>query len=974
MKRVVIRYVLLGLLLSPGLAPLPARGAADGAVLARLRVVGDEGAAAARGGIPIPRDLGVHDPAELGIARETRGADGTLRRTPLTVQWRVLSRWGGEVEDTTHAVRWVLADVDATPRDDLVLTRGGAVPAAGPSLGFETEDGVVLDDGRLELRVPRTRFAPLARTRLRRSDFDVAAATALTDQGVGVELAIRDAAGERQVLRPSVEDVVLEESGPLRAMVLVRGGLGGADGGDGAALWPGGVVVELRATVVRGTAGVDLEWTLVNGSERPLDVLGWRVRVPTRWNGPVTCRAADADVVAQSVALTQVSRPPAAGRAAFAYEFAVDGSVHATGTRSVGTLLLTDGERALRIVVARFWESSPKSVVFAGGEIDVDLLPQDGASRCVGAGRSVTAGLRLELDPTAGGRAARSRVGALVPDSAWVSASGVMAPLAPFEGDVGDDVRNAAVRHLERLQQGLIDVAVCDAQGPTGLVPPASIATQREVRGGANAAYPYGVDLYGWDRYGELVDAGGLSQGMHAWVDGLGRAYLARHDRRFLDAARLLAEPRLASAGAVAARGTSLRGLLLLHGLTGDGRVLAAARTIAERLLAAPSAPGDAIRIDALLAFFEHTGDGAALRGARAGFAELLAAGERRGDRVALRDDVRALDGLIAVHRVTGDARALAELLRRLRRIWDVGYAGTGRVLGERYLPLQLHDPAGTLPLGFPAGLAVADALAYAHAATGVAVYLGRARAVFRDAVLFLQAPPMQFVAAGYHAPVGAAPARYPGREIAFGEFVLGGAPWLVSGDARLVAADVGVAETAERVVAQTALATRRPSRGAAVPAEGPGAAEQPVSAEPAGERADSRIVSEVVVDDADATLRGSWRTVRMSRALGGGESVARPRDTVATAQFRMTPTWDGRGRVYVLRRPVAGVEGLAMAIVHAPSGVARAALRPAGDVGRWQLIGEFVVRRSSPLVVVLECGPGRGDFAVDAVKLVRVP
>jgi hypothetical protein len=943
-----------------GARPGPCEASDDG-VLTRLYVVDDGPGArgSALGGIPIPRALALTDTAELRVARESVDGDGRVHREPVPAQWRVLSRWGGPAEDTRLPIRWVLADVDAPPDAALVLVRGGATSGAEPRLAHETEHGVVVDDGRLSFHVPYDRFAPLAHPRWRESDFDRAHETALADDGLDVRLRVRGERGQIVGYRPapSPPEIVLEDTGPLRATIRVRAELvrEGREPAAGA-----GLRVDLTLTAVRGggTAAVDV--SLHNGTGSRLDVHSFSVVLPTRWSGPLHVASELGVLEGAGVGIVQSHelRDLRDEEATLTVDVSVAGRAASHAGRIEGVFTVSSESHTLGVRVARFWQSHPKGVAFGPGRCVLDVLPAGGSPHVVAPGRRVGSSLVLDSAPRSDVDAGRRW---LVPDVEWTTASGVVAPLGVAEG-VGDDVLlETAVRHLARLRRGLVDVAVCDPQGPRGQVAPASIATQRERRGAANPSLPYDVDLLGWRSFGDLVDADGLARGDHGWVAGLCRAFLEERDPRHLAAALDLARLRVETSGSAAPGPAAVEGLLLAHTMTGEEDLLLAARR-----LAGDSAKWSGPRaVEALLALHEHDGDRGWLLDALRHHRALLSSSEGPSVSRLDADALRALRAHMRVHAVTGDARALAALLRRLRHVVDDGLAGTGRAVGEAYLPLQVHAPDHARALPFPAGIGVADALAYASRVTGRTEYLEQARAIFRDAVLFLQAPAMQPVVAGYHAPVGVAPLRYPGREIAYGEMLLDGAPWLRAGSARSGLRDEHpeghAGEVLLRTAEATAAGTRTTGADSGTSSEGPASPDDSQPAEAPGPR---------TVDEAEGVRTGHWESRVREDALGGSQSVSPPGAGDSRLSFRVPVRDDGRVRVLVRWWPVREPAARAHVRIGAASGTVGLEIDTARGAGRWRLLGEFDVRADAPLSIEIRRAGTAGALPIDGVRV----
>ena len=153
-------------------------------------------------GVPWPRGL-LHDPARLYLS----GPDG--RACPLQV--RALDRW------PDGSVRWALLDWQADVRGSAVYRLGVAedlaAKAEGPRLRAETGPGEIrIDTGAAHFRMRTGGSFPFTSVVVSGVDAIDAART---------RFAVEDEAG--RVYRPSIRRLEIEESGPLRTVVVAEG-------------------------------------------------------------------------------------------------------------------------------------------------------------------------------------------------------------------------------------------------------------------------------------------------------------------------------------------------------------------------------------------------------------------------------------------------------------------------------------------------------------------------------------------------------------------------------------------------------------------------------------------------------------------------------------------------------------------------------------------------------------------------------
>lgn len=171
-------------------------------------------------GVPLPASLDLTSPNRLQIL------DASGRSVPA--QFRVLGRWGGGTTDATRPIRWLevhfAADVPAGTTAAYTLDDAGTGPISDRISTTVSSDRVTISTGPARFEIDRNRF-DLFRTvwldvngdgsfvDTERIITPTATAGAFVGYG-GVEFL-----GNRQTPR----SVILEESGPLRAIVRAEG-------------------------------------------------------------------------------------------------------------------------------------------------------------------------------------------------------------------------------------------------------------------------------------------------------------------------------------------------------------------------------------------------------------------------------------------------------------------------------------------------------------------------------------------------------------------------------------------------------------------------------------------------------------------------------------------------------------------------------------------------------------------------------
>ncbi|MBN2489465.1 MAG: hypothetical protein JXQ29_01260 [Planctomycetes bacterium] len=163
-------------------------------------------------GVPLPIELGIHRTDGLGVF------DPAEREIPA--QFKVLSRWHGRADDSTRPIKWLLVsfqtDMDASGERLFALRRGRGIAPAAPVQVTDGSAGVRVDTGPLVFTVSRHSFNLLDTLQLDGRQL----IRSLPSNG----FVLRDYRG--RTYRSSArapESIVVEEAGPIRAVVRVEG-------------------------------------------------------------------------------------------------------------------------------------------------------------------------------------------------------------------------------------------------------------------------------------------------------------------------------------------------------------------------------------------------------------------------------------------------------------------------------------------------------------------------------------------------------------------------------------------------------------------------------------------------------------------------------------------------------------------------------------------------------------------------------
>lgn len=260
---------------------------------------------------------------------------------PLAAQFRELSLW------PDGSVKWLLVDtlVTTTPgaKTELSLeTNVDPAEYAGVRVA-ESAEGIELDTGALTLALSRDRFEPFARVAVDGRTGAAPGALTLVD----AEGRVFTSAGV------APDEIVVEESGPVRATVRVRGTFADTEGNS----W---MRYLCRLHVYAGQAWVRLEITFENSALTPKMSVLSRLELPLLvkdlagiTSGQGTCKALLQD---------------------YDNRFLIDGKAHAGRSAGYCAVLAKSGPAV--VAIRDFWQLYPKAFEARGdGSLVVGVLP-----------------------------------------------------------------------------------------------------------------------------------------------------------------------------------------------------------------------------------------------------------------------------------------------------------------------------------------------------------------------------------------------------------------------------------------------------------------------------------------------------------------------------------------------------------------------------------------------------------------------
>ncbi|MDX2169821.1 MAG: glycoside hydrolase family 127 protein [Deltaproteobacteria bacterium] len=683
--------------------------------------------------VPLPR--GALQAASQAHVTDDRG-------TALPTQARALAAW------PDGSVRWLLVDtqVELRPRQtrQLQLRAGPPPPVAAPVQVQEEGERIVVDTGALRFFVPRHHFAIV----------EGLAAPGKAQPVLGPLRATLEA-GERVGGAEPPRSIEILERGPLRTRIALRGSYGNAfDYVIRVDAYAGQRFVRVLHTFINRHAAA-----FVSLKRITLDLPIAELKPGDYHYGVVGERPRSGDLDDTGLHVLQLDNTHARiGDADAELQLA-------------GWLELTSSRGVVGVASRWFWQEYPQSLAATRAALTMNLWAPETEPAKAGVGAAKTHELTLwlapprGLPPHVGAALTRPLVG--VVDPTWIATSGALPQAIAPRGATQEFARKAgeaAQRYLTRnAQERWNDCGEVECTTP-GLARPrvgafgmwnwgdwnfrgyedrtkgtdswgnleydttqvlalsAAVSGDPDLYDATLAAARHAADvdvIHAYPTRPEWVgmnhpknplhfsfQLGGPDLG-HTWTEGLVSAYWLTGDERLLEAARGIADYLVARSQGVV-RGNPRQwgwpqiALLAVYQATGEADYVKAARSYAERGMAAhpASAPKQfklALLGDALAYLHALTGDPAA----RAWLEQYAAAIMQPGGN----DDARAFAPVAYVADLTGDAAMRAAALQRLDRLdlgsWGKPFSVNGR-LGFRIASL-LSEPAPAAASATPA-------------------------------------------------------------------------------------------------------------------------------------------------------------------------------------------------------------------------------------------------------------------------------
>ncbi len=178
-------------------------------------------------GIPLPESANIQSIENLYLTDD--------RGNIIPAQYTVLSRWGGTPDDGTKAIKWVLldfqVDMDADTTKTCYLKQGAGGSASGSNLHIQdSSDKIIVETGKARFQISKDYFNLFDYVWFD-ADNDGQAESAVISQMNEGGVVLTDKSGKQfSALLEKPGEIVIEEKGPMRSVIKIRGVLKSRDG------------------------------------------------------------------------------------------------------------------------------------------------------------------------------------------------------------------------------------------------------------------------------------------------------------------------------------------------------------------------------------------------------------------------------------------------------------------------------------------------------------------------------------------------------------------------------------------------------------------------------------------------------------------------------------------------------------------------------------------------------------------------
>ena len=313
-------------------------------------------------GVPAPEQWNIYslDYYSFGVADDAS--------TAVPTQFKVLSRWGGDRNDTTKPIKWVLVTFPASVAANSTRNywmRSMQRPGGTLTINSTPSDYVISTKPGTSFTIDRQNF------RLFRQAM-VDGTVVVSAPGGGVELTNSSGA----LVNPTVTESVFEESGSVRAVLRQRGTLGA-------------LRFTCRYTFHSGRSDVSVDFALENPqayghffgvSPGTVYFDSLYLRLPVSGATQLTTPESSLALGSQTWRLDQDFQMVNSTNQSANFSFTTQHGATslASGNKFAGSLDLSGIAGGVNVSVDRFWQNFPKSMKAASGEVKIGLWPEWG--------------------------------------------------------------------------------------------------------------------------------------------------------------------------------------------------------------------------------------------------------------------------------------------------------------------------------------------------------------------------------------------------------------------------------------------------------------------------------------------------------------------------------------------------------------------------------------------------------------------
>jgi hypothetical protein len=694
-------------------------------------------------GVPLPRGLIFVNPATGQPPLKITDSNGKQ----IPAQFTVLANW------PDGSIRWVLLDFAATVMDEetaVYYLEGGGRGTTSQGMKLEqTEERIEVDTGKLRFSISKEGPNIFQQLIIRGPD---AHSMVISQKPNGIELLGVD----NQIYASyfgTPDQVVVEEEGPLRSVILVRGKFTAK---DGKTFHPQTARYSLRIHSYYNQDYIRLFLSLENNGkygfrheDHQSEAFDFkRLALKLKFNLEPTTYLRTQGYghkynPEDRFFLYQYHRliDPSNEEQNFSYTIKQGNKVEEEGERSPGWLDISDSQQGMTVAVRHFWQNYPKSITFWHHTLSLGLWPLGGKWPPTAAenyrfrgGTHKTYEILLRFYQRSSRplpaqqlvECFQNPLFAVAPPE-WYADSKALGLTAPKGLTSEDPVIAEALQRYEKLQACKVHLEESETQHEK--YPPSTIYTEREQRG-------EGLDWYGWMDFGDIPwggqgGEGAYSSGHYDWPYGMLLQFVRSGDYAFFRLGEEMARHRMDIDQYHTDRGspylnhfqwnefgnhdrnpepwepkpshTWIQGLILYHLLTGDRKAKEAALEVGQAISTYwQLVPGSAeIRIQGwsienLLALYQLTGKqeylDLAVKIYREKTTPFISPEGYVGNPQELNifQPVLALEPLIKLDLLTNDEDLRDSILRMLDFLVHKAYRGGKDDGGGRYQPMYL--------------------------------------------------------------------------------------------------------------------------------------------------------------------------------------------------------------------------------------------------------------------------------------------